>query len=552
MTTSLLERPKITVRLDPDICAPACLEGLCVNGIFTALGESHRLGSPVNWHHNPSSDIEWHIVLHKFFHAPGLIRLWQERGDPVWLELCKTHMESWIETVEPGFIAADVTGRRIRNWVYMLALLDGAERGFQLKVETSLREQALWLIDNLHPGRNHRTLELFAVLIAGVWLSEERWIDFSLAALAENAEADFLPDGVHVELSSHYHCLALKNLIEALELCDDNGIAAPRQLRTIVDRASRFAHSLHKPDGSIPMLSDADTGDYRSILPAPDARSSLEVYRDGGYVFLRDARAVAGDTKGSWLVLDCGDIGVGNHGHLDCLSFEMASQGRSLIVDPGRFSYDEVTKPNWRAAFRQTRAHNLVQVDGLEQTRYTQGPKRMKLRGLAPAATLVTAHDLGPFRYVHASAQSAEFPVRHDRRIIAHDSGWWIVHDQMTADQDHHYDLLFQLDPLAQDRAHIVELAGEQKAVLAPNLLLIPLCAKPAQLHVEQGWVAPQYGKRLAAPRIVNSASAATCWFATLVMPFATEVPAPDFTADAGRISVNDFHFDLGRGVACL
>lgn len=546
----LLERPRVRVRLDPEICAPAVLDGL-LEGRFTANGETHTIGDPVDWMNNPSDDIEWHIVLHKFFHAPALVHAWKASGDTRYLEICKTQVSSWIDRVAPGFIAADVTGRRIRNWVYMLALLDGDEPHFANRVEQSLRTQTGWLSRNLHPARNHRTLELFALFIASLWLGDGPSTDFALAALADNAEADFLPDGAHVELSSHYHCIALRNLVETIELARDNGLAVPQRLQDTVARACHFGHALHKPDGTIPMLSDADTGDYRALLGAPPELGKLEVFADAGYVFLRDDAALAGETHGSYLVFDCGDIGAGNHGHLDCLSFEFASRGRSLIVDPGRYSYNEKTVPNWRAAFRQTRAHNLVQVDGLEQTRYAQGPGRMKVRGPSPRARLTAAIDLGETRFVRAEARSAEYPVVLERGIVAHDRGWWLVCDRMAADSCHRYDLLFQLDPMAQDRAHLIELPGGNRAVLSPNMLLVPLASHPSTLALEQGWIAPRYGEKHAAPRIVCSIEAANAWFATLIVPFDGDIPSIAFESDGAVARIDGAPIDLSSGAPC-
>jgi hypothetical protein len=545
-----LDRPRIRPRLDADICARANLDAL-LTGNFTVHGETHSIGDPVDWLHNPSDDVEWHIVLHKFFHAPGLVQAWTQTGDNRYLACCKVHVLSWIDRVEPGYIAADVTGRRIRNWVYLLSLLGDQQPDFCDAVERSLLEQVEWLADNLHPSRNHRTIELFAVFIAGIWLSERRWTDFALAALAENAEADFLPDGVHVELSSHYHCLALRNLIETAELANDHDLLIPDALQAVITRASRFAHILHKPDGFIPMLSDADTGDYRAILGPQPIMARTEVFPDAGYVFMRDEAACASDPMGSYLVLDCGDIGAGNHGHLDCLSIEFASQGRSLIVDPGRYSYNETSDPNWRAAFRRTRAHNLVQVNSLEQTEYSQGPKRIKIRGPSPLARLVSTQQCGPMHIVRAEAQSAQYPVLAERSIIAHEDGWWLILDRMTATDPHHYDLLFQLDPEAQGRAHFVELDDGVRALLSPNLLLIPRASAPTDLTLEQGWVAPRYGERHAAPRFVSSVKAAEAWFATLLLPYFGTVPTVNFEATDMFVTVDDVKIDMARGQSC-
>lgn len=537
----LRDYPVIRPRLDPELSGRAVLDQL-LDGHFTVHGERHYIGDPVDWLCNPSADIEWHIVLHKMYHAPGLVQAFLVSGDERYLQLWQNHLRGWINVVEPGFIAADVTGRRIQNWVYALSLyLSGGcqaiDYGFVEKVECSLGEQISWLRDNLHLSRNHRTLELLAIFIGSLWLQSEKGVAFALDALTDNAEADFLPDGVHVELSSHYHCVALRNFIDVIELAQDNDILVPHRLVQIIEKASCFARALHKPDGLIPMLGDADTGDYRAMLGAGAPLGRFALFPDAGYVFLRDEAAIAGDPDGQYLVFDCGPLGAGNHGHLDCLSFELAAFGRSLIVDPGRYTYFEGGAINARAAFRGTAAHNLIQVDGREQTAYSQGPKRMKIAGPAPAAELIAAQE----DYVAARALSAEYDVILERRIMRGDAGWWLVRDHMISADKHDYDLRFQLSPETDGATHIIELTCGTRGVLSPNMLLIPLGSEAPQIFIEEGWVAPRYGLKLSAPRIRCHQHASSGWFATLLVPFAGVAPDAGFEAsDKGyRIALN-------------
>lgn len=536
MTTALASapaqlpvRPSISVRLDAEFAARPMLECL-LHGAFSALGERHQIGTSVDWRHNPSADIEWLILLNKFYHAPGLVQAFIDTRDRRYLDLWKSHLRQWIATMEPGFIAADVTGRRLQNWVYAISLwdADGQDKDdyFRELTERSLATQADWLRDNLHPSRNHRTIELFALLLVAVWLDRRDDCHWVLGQLADNAAQDFLPDGVHVERSSHYHCLALRNLLDARQLATDNGIAVPGALADIIERARHFAHVLHKPDGLIPALSDADVGDYRAMLGPCRAITCCEFFPHGGYAFLRDDAAVAGDPNGQYLVLDCGPIGEGNHGHLDCLSIEFAALGRSLIVDPGRYTYFEGGPCNDRAAFRGTAAHNLVQVDGLEQTLYRQGPKRMKIAGPSPDAQLLHADAY----MLHARATSQVVDVRQDRIIVRGD-GWWIIHDRMSSPTQHDYDLRFQLSAQAQGHTSVSSHASGGLEVRSPDLRLISLSSGAAEAGVEAAWVSPAYGIRHAAPRIRVSQHGSNAWFSTLLLPFSDDVQV-SFSAD--------------------
>ena len=87
---------------------------------FGFNGEWHRLPEPMDWLHNPSADIEWHILLHKFYYAPGLGQAWQRSGDVRYVQRWQQLLEGWMASTPVGFIAADVTGRRVQNWIYSL------------------------------------------------------------------------------------------------------------------------------------------------------------------------------------------------------------------------------------------------------------------------------------------------------------------------------------------------------------------------------------------------------------------------------------------------
>ncbi|MDA0213621.1 MAG: hypothetical protein OT478_26105, partial [Cyanobacteria bacterium FC1] len=68
--------------------------------------------------------MEWHILLHKFYFAPGLAQRWLTTREPRHLQAWARLTDGWLQQVrDPGFIASDVTGRRVQNWTYALHLL---------------------------------------------------------------------------------------------------------------------------------------------------------------------------------------------------------------------------------------------------------------------------------------------------------------------------------------------------------------------------------------------------------------------------------------------
>lgn len=522
---------------------------------FDYCGEVHRLGDPIDWLENPSEDIEWHILLHKFYFAVALGFAFRETRERCYLDGWIELTESWITQTPPDFIATDVTGRRVQNWVYAwhcFATDPSAPipPAFQARFFASLHAQVEHLCANLHPGRNHRTLELAAIFLAAVAFPELRsaalWREFALAEIVRNIDTDLLPDGVHCELSTDYHHLVLRNFLSVRELARRNGIAFPAGADRRLQRALDFALHARRPDGFVPSFSDGDVHDYGELLDQgdllfgrPDLRYSftrgaggtapparVAAFPDAGYYFARSGWGEHGDAISDerYLAFDCGALGAGNHGHLDVLSVELAAFGHPLVVDPGRFTYHEGGDINWRVVFRGTAAHNTVQVDGREQTRYEPGPNRYRIRGPAPAATLIDFVSTAQFDLLHGEARSFEYDVVHERRIAFVAGSYWIVSDTLRAPERHVYDLRWHLSDEAEGRT---DLSGDAAVVRvqAPHVLLLATAGTGTRAALDTGFVSRRYGEKLPAPVLRLSRTAAATTFHTVIVPFAGGAP---------------------------
>lgn len=554
--------------VDAEECSAARIDGV-LQGRFEFVGESHVLGARPAWLHNPSADVEWHILLHKFYYAPGLAQRWVLQRDAAaaarWAEL----VDGWIAAaVPPGFIAADVTGRRVQNWLYAaLAMVrEGApiDPAFWRRLLVSLHDQVEHLCANLTPKRNHRTLELYAIFLAGVALPEfERaahWRAFALEQTAANVEADLRPDGVHVEQSTDYHCLALRNWMHVCRLAEAHGLAVPLAMDAALARAHRFAAAVHRPDGGMPSFSDGDARGYAAVLDwgaarwgTPPAQRQIH-FEHGGYHVWRSAAQ-------HWL-FDCGPLGEGNHGHFDALSFEWFADGRPLVVDPGRYTYSEAGDTNWRLHFRGTAAHNTVCVDGRNQTRYeprpvkdasrhAAGSVRHRIAGPEPETVLLEAHDGGAVDLLRGRTASHAYDAVHERCLVWVDQRYAIVSDRLHAPGAHRYELTFQFGAgldVSLDRR-------EGARVAAPGLRVVQPARSGQQAALQPGWVSARYGHKTAAPALKTVAHGCTAAFDTVLCaedtPLAAHVlPVPG--CDGGALvirlgDVEDTWFHGGR-----
>ncbi len=545
--------------IDADEIRPERLAGIMA-GRFEFSGETHALPDPIDWLTNPSRDVEWHILLHKFYYAVGLAQAWQRDGDRRAVQRWAQLIDGWMASTPVGFIAADVTGRRVQNWIYSLdAILFDAQRAapidgaFLRRLLHSIGEQVEFLCANLTPKRNHRTLELLAIFLAGVVFPEferaEDWRELALRETLVNVRADLLPDGVHCELSTDYHHLAVRNWLQVRRLAADNGYGVPREFDRALEAALEFSLHVHQPSGSMPSLSD---GDVRGFLPllakgavlfdrgdmqyvasgrreGTPPRERVAHFPSSGYHVLRSDWH---SSDAQHLVFDCGPLGEGNHGHFDALSFELAAFGRALIVDPGRYTYSETLDDegkNWRVHFRSTAAHNTVGVDGLNQTRYVpkpikeasrhaQGSVRHKISGPAPETSLLEAVSGQRLDLLHGRCASHEYDALHERCIVFVDRSYWIVSDWLRAASEHDYVLNFQLGAHAQGGTR---LHGEERFTLlhSPGLLIAQPQRAGQRVAVEASWVSASYGHKESAPALRSRLRARDAEFDTVLLP---------------------------------
>jgi hypothetical protein len=530
----------------------AVAESVCA-GRFTHAGLTLSLGVEPDWTTRElPPDAEWRIEWSKFYYGLSLAHAYRETGDGRYPRAWERLVRSWIEQVTVGFDSSDVTARRVQNWIYAWDLFASAPRaarfnaGFEDKLLASLAEQVAHLRAHLTPERNHRTLELYALFVAALALPQSdadgALLDFAVAQLHRNLLTDVRTDGVHREHSTHYHMLVLRSFLGARENARRFNLTFPAGFDEHLEHACDFAMHAHRPDGSIPALSDSDTASYVDLLALasdlfdrPDylyvatfgARGVAPKQRnvsfpDGGYFIQRSPWGAEEESfsDARFLIFDAGALGDGGHGHYDLLNVEIAAHGRPLVVDPGRYTYSEHGE-NWRRWFKGTAAHNTVCVDGLDQTPYRCG----KPKGETARARLLERLSAPDFDALCAVAESPAYEVRHARRVFFVAGEYWLIVDQLGDERPHRYDLRFHLAPEAWQQTRI-ESNGVNNVVRAPGLALVFDEARTPQL--EAGWVAPAYGVKHPAPvvSVVAEDEAESCFF-TLVAPLDADTPAP-------------------------
>jgi Heparinase II/III N-terminus len=248
-----------------------------VAGRFRHAGVLLELGNPPDWTRDPyPADEEWLIEFSKLYQGLDLAHAYGRTGDHRYLAAWQHLVGSWIDVVPVDRHSSDVLARRLQNWVYAWQQFaeapgfPGLDPLLEQRILASIEEQADQLAGHLTAERNHRTLELYALLVVFLALPAldpdgARAAD-ALRLLGENLLTDVWADGVHRERSTHYHLIALRSFVAARVNATRYGLALPAGYDERLAAGCRFGLHLHRPDGEIPAGSDSDGGSYRDLL----------------------------------------------------------------------------------------------------------------------------------------------------------------------------------------------------------------------------------------------------------------------------------------------
>jgi O-antigen/teichoic acid export membrane protein len=445
----------------------------------------------VDWNFCPQGNLSWQWDLnrHRFFLTLGTAHYYS--GDAQYMGHMLDLWRDWIESNPVGngnWKYPFEVAARLQNWLwcYFLLVYSSVSRPPELaQLESALLEHARFVSDHLeyHWPNNHLLLEakaLYAFALLFPQLdAKRRFMKRARGVLCSEASKQILPDGCHAELSSMYHRIVAGELQELVLLADRLGAPLPEQISEKIRSMTSFSRAMLRPDGSVPLFGDSaenDTylrfdsahQDYSDLnywlwphlsdseCESPDdpATTTLEVFPDAGYAFLRNPE------RQNYVTFDCGQFSrcqTPNHGHSDALSFELWTKGHAVLVDPGvYFPWNDDT--GWTAHFRSTSAHNTVEIDSKSQSEICvvcDVRRRAKCRILRQAVG-------GDFATVAAECVpywSNGDRVRHTREICLHEAGLKI-HDRIDGTGVHSLAWSFQFVPELDVMHHHDSLLG--------------------------------------------------------------------------------------------
>jgi hypothetical protein len=280
---------------------------------------------------------------------------------------------------------------------------------------------------------------------------------------------------------------------------------------------------------------------FDAIRPAFPEGSASRMFQAGGYAVMR----TGWERDAHQMIVDTGPLGCpasSGHGHADLLSVQCAVFGEPCLVDAGTYCY--TTEPEWRDFFRGTAAHSTIRLDGLGQSE-PAGPFRWMRR---PRVRLRRWQSTPDFDLLDAESNAfltLPDPVVHRRRVIFVKPRYWIIVDDLAGVSAHQVELMFQFAPMAvalesNTWARARTSNGSTIRIAAFASSPLHTTVRSGELRPIRGWVSPHYGQRLPAPMVIYSCDARLPWRAlTMVLPDRPGAPAPSVRAihdEAGRL----------------
>ncbi|CUS31407.1 conserved hypothetical protein [Candidatus Nitrospira nitrificans] len=376
----------------------------------------------------------------------------------------------WIRSNPPGTEDAwepYTASLRIVNWVkfFLSRAVAGLKESDRLPKHEwleSLYQQALWLEQNIeyHILANHYLKNGVALFFAGVYfegVDADRWLQKGLGILRGELKEQFLADGGHFERSPMYHSICLVDYLDVLNLAENSSAAISSDIAGEfsgkVTAALDFLHAICLPDGAIPLFNDSAFGiappphrifDYAERVigyktPRPTKDLVVNAFPSNGYYVCRKADDM--------IIIDCGPIGPDyqpGHAHCDTLSYELAIDGRRVVVDSGVYDY-ELSRE--RAYARSTSAHNTVMVDEEEQSEMW-GVFRVARRARPIQAHIDKAGEGSVlFEGAHDGYTRLKGRPIHKRKISYDGCGSWVVTDVLEGRGIHRMESFVHIHP---------------------------------------------------------------------------------------------------------
>ncbi len=535
--------------------------------------------------------IIWELNRHQHFFTLGAAYLLSKdeifattfiRHLESWMEQNPPGMGiNWVSSLEVSF--------RAMSWIWAFQFFKDSE---YFTAEIFLKSLKFLHVHGRHIEKylstyyspnTHLTGEALGLYFLGSQLPffkrAEHWRNIGEEILIAELDRQILPDGVYFEQSTWYQRYTADFYSQFLILKGlDSQKLAPQQhekLDTKTQKVIDFLMCVTRPDGTTPFIGDDDGGkllppsslkpnDFRAVLSTgavifdrgdykfvagnlaeetlwllgSEGVKEFEALRgirpennsygfcDGGYLVMRDGW----EKTDNYMLIDCGNMGgiAGGHSHADTLSINLAAGGRTMLVDPGTYTYHE--SKELRDYFRSTSAHNTLCVNQKSSSELG-GAFSWQTSAQAKIDSWISQDRFDFFAGSHDGYKRLAKSATHSRSVLFLKNDYWIVRDYVETTGENEYGLNFHFNiktkPEIENAANGGFSVNESSAEDVGLKLLT--FGDNGLWHNKESWVSPCYGRKVNAPflRFVSKGIGSQEFF-TFMMPTDSSFNAPE------------------------
>jgi hypothetical protein len=524
--------------------------------IFDIKSLSYDFGSEIDWT-VIQKDKEWQYTLNRMKWFCNYVGIYKKTGGEKYVQAWMEQIESWINMGDPGFPRTLDSGRRMEYWIISYLMFVSKLKSpsitpeFNARILFSMAQQADFLYNPDHWRRysNWGTFENSGfskfVLLFPEFKKNPRWLKEIYFRMDFQLSRSFHQDGMHIEVSPSYHSHELIVWFDFISLAKNNDIENPwhsqiplTPLKELFYRRATALMNFYKPTGYVPQVGDTDRSDERHFLRkmgefwewpemvyvASDGKegtppsTNSAAFPEGGYFIQRSGWGntdLAFDQE-LYLLFDCG-TNQPWHAHQDALSIVATAYGNDLLVDPGRYTYNDGPERDY---FKSTAAHNTITVNNLNQEQYY-------------TPETASWNSMCGFDYVVGN-QSSYSGINHRRSVFFVKPNYWIVTDRITGTDTHTYNQYWHLSEKTKNQVRIEE--NGRKYITPDFVFLSP--AEDLNLKMEKGFLSHSYLKKIEVPVMNYSFSGSPPFnIPSIIYPY--QINAPDINCSI--LTVTDY-----------
>jgi hypothetical protein len=510
----------------------------------------------LDWNYNgPNNDPNWGGGVNRHHWAGQLIGAYFSSGNPVYVETYDRYLRDWI-------MFNDYPGKRAEGtWRGLETYMRGSNSltaGFFALQDTPLLTPVtrILIISSIHnhghygrnfhaEGGNWLMMEMNGLATVALCWPEfkdsDAWFAYTLDTILPEMKSQVYPDGAHKELTSHYHQVAMYSFDTFTTFAKRAGKEIPDEFLQGIEGMNNYHAYSMRPSGYGALNNDSDLVYNRNSISTNAERFDRQdwlysatngeqgkrpegppsaAFPWAGQLIMRSDW----DKDAHWGFFDFGPLGISrSHLHYDKLHFSASAYGRDILVDSGRYTYQDGL---WRSYFKGSKSHNIILVDGAEQ----RNTLRQTVEPLNANYEITDKYDFakgmfeGPFEGIEGDAT-------HTRNVLYVRGKYWIVLDTIETDRARDIEALWHYHPdcsvVASGQSVVSNDTdkGNIRIVPSGNVQWNVDIIKGQETPEIQGWWSLKYNKKTPSPcAVYKTRIDGTTTFAWLILPAKGEV----------------------------